>query len=389
MPSKQNQPSHELAHEVASLCERIDDNRQLTREVATLLFRLGERPTANRVLQLTRRGSMNTVNDEVNKWWDDVRSRLSSRLINPKVPAALLEKQGELIGAMWDTAIAEAQEELEADRAELEGQVVEANIARAGAESQAREQGELARELQARLEEVQQALASERTAREAAGADAAQWRERAEKLGNELEEARADFTTRMDRARTEFTTEVEAQRRAAEAAAHQHEEARKHILLELDGIRTRNTELRASLKKAEATIGQLRESEADLHRQAVDQATTIARLTGETAALSAKLEAAETEQERLIQARVEDRQRYIESLGLREDMIAQLNDTLSTMKQTETLLRSNVANMHTQVYDGQQEIARLRSTATENHDEIARLRSQVDAQHGMDKDRNS
>lgn len=386
MPSKQNQTAHELAQEVASLCERIEDNRQLTREVATLLFRLGERPTANRVLQLTRRGSMNTINDEIGKWWDDVRSRLSSRLVNPKVPAALLEKQGELIGSMWDTAIAQAQEELEADRAEMESRAVEANIAREAAESMAREQEERARETQARLEVIQQALASERTAREAAGVEAAQWRERAEKLGNELEEARSDFTTRMDRARTEFTTEIEAQRRAAETAANQHEETRKHILLELDGIRTRNTELRGSLQKAETTVGQLRENEADLHRQAADQATIITRLTGETAALSAKLEAAATEQERLNQARAEDRERHIESLGIRDDMIAQLNDTVSTMKKTETLLRSNVASMHAQVYDGQQEIGRLRRMVEENQAEIVRLRSQLETQSAMKKD---
>ena len=332
---KTKQITDNLIEEVALLCDRTKDNRELTREVATLLFRKGERPTAGRVLQLTRRGSMQTINDEMSKWWNDIRSRLDNRLVNPKVPAALLEKQGELIGDLWDTAISQAREELEVDRAEIEQQIEQANEARVSAEKSAQESQASAKLANERREETEKSLATEKGGREAALAEAERWRQQAEQLGLDLERARSEFASQMDKARAEFNRQMEVQLNAAKQAEQQHDESRKLLMVELDGARTRSVELRNLLQKADAAIAALQASESILNQKAVDQASVISRQTKELDAQSAKIELVTAERESIVRAREEDRDRFHDAMVSREAMIEQLNENIRSLRTAE------------------------------------------------------
>jgi hypothetical protein len=102
-----------LQQEIAALKERLRDTRELYREVCVLLFfRHGITPTANRLYQLVRRGSMSTPAEVLRQFWQDLRERSKVRLDQPDLPGEFRELGGELLSTLWTRAFALAQAEL-------------------------------------------------------------------------------------------------------------------------------------------------------------------------------------------------------------------------------------------------------------------------------------
>ncbi|MEI8303850.1 MAG: DNA-binding protein [Burkholderiales bacterium] len=104
-----------LQQEIAALKERLRDTRELYREVCVLLFfRHGITPTANRLYQLVRRGSMSTPAEVLRQFWQDLRERSKVRLEQPGLPDEFRELGGELLSTLWTRALALAQADLSA-----------------------------------------------------------------------------------------------------------------------------------------------------------------------------------------------------------------------------------------------------------------------------------
>jgi len=104
-----------LQQEIAALKERLRDTRELYREVCVLLFfRHGITPTANRLYQLVRRGSMSTPAEVLRQFWQDLRERSKVRLEQPGLPDEFRELGGELLSTLWTRALALAQSDLSA-----------------------------------------------------------------------------------------------------------------------------------------------------------------------------------------------------------------------------------------------------------------------------------
>lgn len=331
-----------LAGEVANLCDRIKDNRQLTREVAMLLFQRGERPTANRVLQLTHRGSMVTVNDEMNKWWGDLREKFSTRLEHPTVPADLLEKQAEVIGSLWDQAMSTARAELDDAREAAEEKVATALAAQTAAETAATVAKGEAEKADARREETERALAGERAARAAAENEIERWRQAAEAKSLELERVQADFTAKLDALREDLGR-----------SERQFDEARKRSLVELDAHRQRIAQLQDALRTAEIAAARLEESQrnlkADLQTtsERLERAETasaaltneLARANSNVAALESRLDALTAERDTLAHEREEDSRAHEAALAARDAYTAQQASTIASLERMEILLR--------------------------------------------------
>lgn len=349
MPPDHPIPNPRLIDEVVALSERIQDNRELVREVASLLFRSGERPSANRIYQLIRRGSMGTVNDELGKWWDALREKLDIRVTNPNVPPALLTKQGELVGQMWDMAMAKATEEFEIIQAEAQARVDAAEVGRSDAEAQARAQKDAADTANVRREEIEQALAAERSAREAALAEVERWRQQSESVALDMERARSEYTVNMERAQAEFSAQLEAQRTALERTERQFDDMRKQNMLEIDAIRTRNVEIREALKKSEDTVVRLQDNELALHRRLNEQTGEIARLTGTVADLAARLEAVQLDRDRLASEKAGEAATLREMLNDRNEMIRQLNEMLSSTRRQEERLVEDMKRLQSEL----------------------------------------
>src|SRR3546814_9934483 len=65
-----------LSRDIETLRERFTQTQELYREVCALLFfRYGVTPTANKLYQLVRKGSMSAPTDALSTFWEDLRDR--------------------------------------------------------------------------------------------------------------------------------------------------------------------------------------------------------------------------------------------------------------------------------------------------------------------------
>ncbi|MFM0150974.1 DNA-binding protein, partial [Paraburkholderia sp. RL18-085-BIA-A] len=79
-----------LAAEIGRLKADFPKTRELYREVCALLFfRFGLTPTANRLYQLVKRGSMSTPTAVLGEFWTELREKSRVRIDHPDLPADL------------------------------------------------------------------------------------------------------------------------------------------------------------------------------------------------------------------------------------------------------------------------------------------------------------
>ncbi|MFP3271869.1 MAG: DNA-binding protein, partial [Paraburkholderia sp.] len=120
-------PDAALAAEIARLKAEFPKTRELYREVCALLFfRHGITPTANRLYQLVKRGSMGTPTAVLGEFWTELREKSRVRIEHPDLPTDLSAAAGELVATLWARATASADAALDALRDEVEAQRAEA-----------------------------------------------------------------------------------------------------------------------------------------------------------------------------------------------------------------------------------------------------------------------
>ncbi|WP_404303320.1 DNA-binding protein [Alicycliphilus denitrificans] len=93
-----------------------------------LFFRHGITPTANKLYQLVRKGSMSAPAEALTKFWETLREKSRIRIEHPDLPEPLREAAGEMVGALWQRAQAVAQEALVQLREEARAQVLAAEV---------------------------------------------------------------------------------------------------------------------------------------------------------------------------------------------------------------------------------------------------------------------
>lgn len=116
-----------LTAEIERLKADFPKTRELYREACALLFfRFGITPTANRLYQLVRKGSMSTPTAVLGEFWAELREKSRVRIEHPDLPADLQAAAGELVAALWNRSSADAAGALDALRAEVEAERVAA-----------------------------------------------------------------------------------------------------------------------------------------------------------------------------------------------------------------------------------------------------------------------
>jgi hypothetical protein len=112
-----------LAAEIDRLKAAFPKTRELYREVCALLFfRFGITPTANRLYQLVKRGSMSTPTQVLGEFWVELREKSRVRIEHPDLPAELQAAAGELVASLWSRSTASAQAQFEALRTDAEAE---------------------------------------------------------------------------------------------------------------------------------------------------------------------------------------------------------------------------------------------------------------------------
>jgi chromosome segregation ATPase len=264
-----------LAAEIARLKAEFPKTRDLYREACALLFfRFGITPTANRLYQLVKRGSMSTPTAVLGEFWTELREKSRMRIEHPDLPADLQAAAGELVATLWTRSTASAQGALDALRAEVEAEraaaqddvtSLRAELARTETALEQRTAALLA--AQVRIHELEQAQASGEATRQALETEIARQQDEIGARDRALVQARADFSK-----------ELEKLRDGAELAEERLRAAEKRALLEIDrerGITARlQIEIDTVLRKLEqnetghrATTQTLQVQVADLRHE--------------------------------------------------------------------------------------------------------------------------
>jgi DNA repair exonuclease SbcCD ATPase subunit len=301
-----------LESDIEAVRERASDTQALYREVCALMFfRYGETPTANRLYQLVRKGSMSAPAKALRDFWVEVRDKTRVDVGRPDLPPEVAAAAGELAANLWrlssDAANAgldvfrqDAQIELAAARAQALDAQSERDQASRQAELSANHAAELGQQigtLEARLVELQtandmltkQLAVSKEEIAAGAVALADARRDFAEELAK-LRQSHDQNEQRLAAAEKRALLEIDSERAAAarvrkewqalnERAALQETEHGAERDALRDALATAKAELAASAARCAASDAQIVEKDAllaeriaagDLLRQRVD-----------------------------------------------------------------------------------------------------------------------
>ncbi|MFM0572775.1 DNA-binding protein [Paraburkholderia caledonica] len=256
-------PDAALAAELERLKAEFPKTRELYREVCALLFfRHGITPTANRLYQLVRRGSMSTPTQVLGEFWTELREKSRVRIEHPDLPADLGAAAGELVATLWTRATASAEAALDTLRTEVEAQRADAQ------QSVIAARDELGRVETALEQRTVALLAAQVEVRELEKAQAEGHAQR-QALEAEVERTRSALAARdreLVEVREGFSRDLEKQREAAERAEDRLRATEKRALLEIDRERNTATKLQKELDDATRRA----DRKDDEHRRALE-----------------------------------------------------------------------------------------------------------------------
>jgi chromosome segregation ATPase len=327
----------QLIAEIDKLREQFPATQDLYREVCALLFfRYGSTPTANKLYQLVRKGSMSAPAEALNKFWAALREKSRVRIEHPDLPDSLKTAAGELTATLWSSAQAAAAESLSALRAEAQAAVMESKAAVEAAESRLAVSKELNEKTLTELQDargemarLQQLLAAERATRES--------------IEVQLIKSQADIAAHLEAqesARRYFADEMEKLRTASQLDKERFTASERRFLQEIDRERQTATKLQKELDHVRQEAARIQEQ----HR------TDLAAL----------------------QNQLGDLRQQVGSLDGRLDATASERDQLSNEVRTAHAQQAESAAKHTQQ---NLEIDQWRGRAEKLEAEIARLKA--------------
>lgn len=281
----------EILAEVDALKAKFADTRALYREVCVLLFfRHGITPTANKLYQYVRRGSMNVPTEEVAKFWDDLRHKARVDIEHPDLPDGVKATAAEAIAALWRQATDVARAELAGARLELQAEAEGARGAQAAAEVAARavrEELEQQRAALVQRDDTVRAIQSELDAERRAHAGA---QGRVQELQSQLEQSHGQ----QQRQQEAFSADLAKARGDIETAQERAAAAERRALMEIE--QERQARSRAE-KTVENVRDKLSESQNRERRLALEHAESATRSQMELNVKGAALQRAQEAQE--------------------------------------------------------------------------------------------
>jgi hypothetical protein len=253
-----------LDGDIERLREQFPQTQDLYREVCVLLFfRHGVTPTANKLYQLVRKGSMSAPAEALGLFWENLREKSRVRIEHPDLPDSLKTAAGELAAALWASARASAHEALASCELEARAKVVQAAQELASVQlDRDADKIRLADALRALSEAGQRISALEQSN---AGLKATEMA-----LAAQLRQAKEDDAAHLQRlqeARREFTLDLDKLRAASQLADERTVASETRALLEIDRERLIAAKLQKELDAVRASSAQALEQAAQRHRQ--------------------------------------------------------------------------------------------------------------------------
>ena len=249
-----------LQSEIEALRAQYSETQDLYREVCVLLFfRYGMTPTANKLYQLVRKGSMSAPAEALARFWETLREKSRIRIEHPDLPEPLRDAAGEMVGALWQRAQAAAQEALKQLQKESRASVLAAEGAAQSAIAQTQAADEALGTVRAQLQATQENLTG-------AQAELARAQGEVAALQRQVDAGtaqRREMQETLNAAQQRFTEELEQQRKVAAATEGRHAGDMKRALLDVDRERGNAAKLQKDLDQARRMFT----DQTELHRQ--------------------------------------------------------------------------------------------------------------------------
>ena len=256
-----------LLAEIEGLRVQYSDTQDLYREVCVILFfRHGITPTANKLYQLVRKGSMSAPADALNRFWETLREKSRLRIEHPDLPESLRDAAGEMVGALWQRAQAEAKSTLSALQEESEASVQAAQNS--------------AEDALLKLQSAETALESSRQDRLGLQQQVSEFQTNLARVHGEMAAQqrqidlaiaqRQELQQALATAREQFTRELEQQRTASVAAEERHAADMKRMLLDVDRERVQSTKMQKELEQSRRALSE----QMDNHRMQLAERQT-------------------------------------------------------------------------------------------------------------------
>ncbi len=317
-----------LSQDVEALRERFTQTQELYREVCALLFfRYGITPTANKLYQLVRKGSMSAPAEALSKFWQDLREKSRTRIEHPDLPENLKNVAGELIATLWTNAQAAAQESLDAYRVQAEETVLQAKAEVAALQSEREAEWQALQAVKSELKQAGQQISTQDRALAVADANYASLLVTV----NELKHDNSRVQLQLEDSRREFNVELDKLRAAAQLSEERSQSTEKRMLVDIDRERTASAKLQKELEAqvaASSRTAQQHRQECNALQQALgDSREKNGQLEGALQAVTASLDLARLES-RQLQTQLNEAQVQIVRLGSQaDDLHRQLEET--------------------------------------------------------------
>jgi len=229
-----------------------------------LFFDLGIRPSTAAVRELTQTGSASDIPKDIDYFWERIRDASRVRIAGGAIPPALEEKAGELLGTLFEHAMAQAKQTLEGERAQAFGALDEATSALREAEirreaahdawqrSEARAEAALARvrELEAQISASAAIRASGDEVLQATVARLEAEKTRLEQRLESEQMTNASLRERIDALHQELRQSTEHYATQIKDAIAEAERRVKPMLVELDSLRSMASTYQSGIRDA-------------------------------------------------------------------------------------------------------------------------------------------
>lgn len=272
-----------LMAEIDALRAQYPDTQDLYREVCVILFfRHGITPTANRLYQLVRKGSMSAPAEALNRFWENLREKSRIRIEHPDLPESLRDAAGELVGVLWQRAQAQAQIALKDIQDDAQTQIQASSIKAEEAMEKLRSSEESLAAVRQELQTLHQQLVEHQ-------ASLARAQGEVEILQRQVDtgvEQRRELQENLNAAQQRFTHELEQQRVISAAAEERHAGETRRLLTEVDRERT---SVSKAQKDLDGTRRTLVEQTEQYHDQLAEQQSRAQLLGQRNAELEATL----------------------------------------------------------------------------------------------------
>ncbi|MFT4064678.1 DNA-binding protein [Paraburkholderia sp.] len=271
-----------------------------------LFFDLGIRPSMAAVRDLTQTGSASDIPKDIDHFWERIRNASRVKIGAGAIPKALEDRAGELLGALFEEAIAQAKMALDSEREEIHAQLAVADQRTRDAEIRRDAADEAIRRSEARAEaawervraleaELSSATTHGNVHREGLQMTTRRLEQENEALRQRLETEQttnAGLRDRIDALHVELRQSTEHYAQQIKDAVAEAERRVKPMLVELDSLRTMAATYQSGVRDASRKefefIQQLAAAKARgdrLDAQLREQSDDVDALTKEVAAL--------------------------------------------------------------------------------------------------------